>query len=1201
MASIVLSGVTAAIGGMVAGPFGAKFGYALGSIASSAMQPGQNYEVSGSRLADVSVQTSTYGKSIPILFGQSRFAGNVIWSLPIKEHENRSEISGGGKGGGGRRSRVTNIHYTYSATLAIGICEGVIDSIINIWADAKNITNEIDNFRIYVGDESQLPDSIIESYLGVGKTPAYRGLAYIVIEDFPLGDYGNRIPNFTFEVKRKAKSKTNIEEIPVEDRLKAISIIPGSGEFVYDTHVQYKINKDNACAQNGKAKPINMNNLHKKADSLVSLDQLQNTCKNIEWVSPVVGWFTGSLNLSECMVSPGVEFKENLHTTPDEWKVAGKTRKDAHQITLKNGSPIYGGTTSDDSILRYLEELNRRGLKIMFYPMLFVDKLDKPWRGHICGNAEDVERFFNKKGGYNHFILHYARLVKGKVDAFLIGSEFKKITSIRDKDGSYPAVRCFIDLARQVKEILGNDVQVSYAADWSEYHHDDKGYYHMDDLWSSKYIDFVGIDAYFPITENSNEFLNEEEVIDGWDSGELYDYYYEGDKKIDLSPKYALKNIEYWWSNYHFNPGNNKTKWSPKSKKVWFTEFGFPSVDGCTNQPNVFFDPEAFDGGLPKNSKGTIDFHSQRVAINATLKKWEGSDIVENLFLWTWDARPYPSWPSLSSVWGDGLKWDKGHWVNGKFGLSLLGDILYELCKRVGIDESQLDISKIVDVVDGFVLDELTQAQDIINLLAKFYFFDAVETDGKLKFVSSKYIDIYKIDSADLIYHSNKNLMQITRHEERLMPQKLEVIYSDREKSYNQNVSRTENYHTSSNKHSLVSSNIVLSSQLASSKSQSMLQNAWNSRHLYKVMLPFQYIFLKPGDVISIEYNNELHNIKIVSFSVVNNRCLEIEGTSYISGVYDHNYIPARINLSSEMPEECKYVSYILDIPARMGSFKDSHNVYIAIASSIGRFKPASLYISKGDDFSHVADIIEESTIGNVHEMLGEASPSIFDFENSLTVSLISGKLESTSEEKILSGANMAMIGDEIVQFTNAELLSENLYKISGFLRGRMGTEIFVGSHKKGDRFILLDHKVLEVEIPITLLGATNKYSFVSDGEKLEGADQTEFTWYGNILKPLSPVHLSYEHSDTEVKISWFRRTRIGGTLRNNVEALLGEEKELYEVEYSSGDEVISTVKTDSPYATCSRNFFDKLSKIRVYQISSVIGRGFAAELHLEK
>ena len=65
-------------------------------------------------------------------------------------------------------------------------------------------------YRLYKGTEDQNPDPTIESYEGVGSTPAYRGLAYVVIEDFPLANYGNRIPNFTFEVKRKKNANDSL-------------------------------------------------------------------------------------------------------------------------------------------------------------------------------------------------------------------------------------------------------------------------------------------------------------------------------------------------------------------------------------------------------------------------------------------------------------------------------------------------------------------------------------------------------------------------------------------------------------------------------------------------------------------------------------------------------------------------------------------------------------------------------------------------------------------------------------------------------------------------------------------------------------------------------------------------------------------------------------------------------------------------------
>ena len=230
MASIVLSAVGGAMGASLAAPLGGMVGYTLGSMIGGAIDDSfspKSYNLNrGSRLYDLIIQTSNYGKVIPIIYGKCRVAGNVIWSLPIQEHQH-TEATGGK---GGIEPAITSTGYSYTITLAIAICEGKIDSITNIWADAQLLPNIVG--RIYNGDEMQLPDSLIEAHIGVGKTPAYRGLAYIVIENFPLAQYGNRIPNFTFEVKRLAKLTHHRS---VEDMLKAICIIPGSGEFVYDT------------------------------------------------------------------------------------------------------------------------------------------------------------------------------------------------------------------------------------------------------------------------------------------------------------------------------------------------------------------------------------------------------------------------------------------------------------------------------------------------------------------------------------------------------------------------------------------------------------------------------------------------------------------------------------------------------------------------------------------------------------------------------------------------------------------------------------------------------------------------------------------------------------------------------------------------------------------------------------------------------
>jgi hypothetical protein len=168
----------------------------------------------GPRLKDLKMSASTYGAAIPWVFGLTRVPGNMIWSLPIKEHKKKKGL---GKGGSYNQ-------YTYSCTFAMGLCQGPVKAILRVWADGKliydatggtsdpislkqiinggggNTISSKYRLRFYTGDEEQLPDSAIIADKGESNAPAYRGLCYILFDDAPLADFGNRIPQVTAEV-----------------------------------------------------------------------------------------------------------------------------------------------------------------------------------------------------------------------------------------------------------------------------------------------------------------------------------------------------------------------------------------------------------------------------------------------------------------------------------------------------------------------------------------------------------------------------------------------------------------------------------------------------------------------------------------------------------------------------------------------------------------------------------------------------------------------------------------------------------------------------------------------------------------------------------------------------------------------------------------------------------------------------------------
>lgn len=199
---------------------GTAVGWAIGSYVGSLIFKDNEKSKEGPRLDDLSVQMSTYGLPIPKIFGSARVAGNVIWSTNIKETKHKKEYGNDGKGGYSGSAYTT---YTYSVSFAVAVCEGEIAGLGRIWMDdiiyldlRKNvwddedpnntyinlaITDErIEGITVYTGSETQTADPIIESHLGTGEVPAYRGTAYIVFEDLQLGQFGNRIPNVNFEI-----------------------------------------------------------------------------------------------------------------------------------------------------------------------------------------------------------------------------------------------------------------------------------------------------------------------------------------------------------------------------------------------------------------------------------------------------------------------------------------------------------------------------------------------------------------------------------------------------------------------------------------------------------------------------------------------------------------------------------------------------------------------------------------------------------------------------------------------------------------------------------------------------------------------------------------------------------------------------------------------------------------------------------------
>lgn len=192
-------------------------GFVLGSLAGNALFPTQLPGQSGPRLSDNQTTTSILGSPVPIVFGTAAVAGTFMWLAKVVETQTTQHS--GGKGA----PEQSNTTFSYTQSVAIGLCEGPITGVSRIWENGKLVYDSraqlpgestdtysaritaaglyAAGFTLHLGDETQTADATIEAVEGFGNVPAFRGLAYIVYPNRKLSqDQGLRHPAFRFEI-----------------------------------------------------------------------------------------------------------------------------------------------------------------------------------------------------------------------------------------------------------------------------------------------------------------------------------------------------------------------------------------------------------------------------------------------------------------------------------------------------------------------------------------------------------------------------------------------------------------------------------------------------------------------------------------------------------------------------------------------------------------------------------------------------------------------------------------------------------------------------------------------------------------------------------------------------------------------------------------------------------------------------------------
>jgi len=1093
-------------------------GFSIGSaLFGSLFAEDQNTTVEGPRIDDLSVQTSAYGKPIPIIYGAFRAAGNIIWmeNNQIKETKNVQTQEQGGKGGPSRTQ--TQITYTYSASFALSIAEGPIDGVRRVWADSVLIADNSDTATletiyngaildqpatggnissiggagevgefgriiVYKGDKNQKPNPRIQA--DQPDTPAYRGTAYLLFEDLQLERFGNRLPQITVEV-----------------------LVGGDGQ----------------C--------MRFFDLAKEFDS-VGFSIKEGVITNIE----------------------------NITINPTSDNFGTLSYYDLITYDLQDGSQLYKERV----------------------PLTLLETNDSdPFIERLVGTST---------------IMHHVP------DRSAYNRENSWIW-----EGSSGGVLGF------VKEPADQDSGV-YSGSPEQIQRNLANFPMVDGTYCDGFI--YGVGAYDPPNEPSNSLFfgkwrspdNPNRVTGAVLSSELLAYADKYTYQAEFGDT-SLQNLVISESDGQVFIARQNVIVMPDMEDSGLApikSWSVPNLKGLRQFAifgNILMGVDASRGG------GNQDFLTLwRLNDNGTVTEvCQGTEEV------SFGRGPIKVSSRLALV---GNKLVGVGPFYGQDGI-LLADILDDLCGRANITPNT---SAITETCRGYAVTKPMSVSSAIGALRPVFRFDGVEVDYTLEFKPRELSAIRTLTEQDIgVIESNSEplILSQERTPDVFLPRRIRIRYIDQDRDYEQGTQYAGRIVTNSEEIKQIDAAVVMVANEAAKTADIVLKELWTRRQSYQFNISMDHVDLMPGDVVNLETDEVNTTVRIQSIDD------GIPGIRKIEGVVDGAFIYSSNNegetggaIAPAVPRNPGPTQLaLLDIPLLRDN-DDGTGFYIAAGNVLSGWGGANVFETDfTNSFDQIVAFFDPALIGSVQtQLIEDPLTTTWDESQDIIVGIPQGSLESKTEEEVLNGANLAAIkavgGWELIQFVNVTDNGDGTFTISKILRGRLGTEWATDRHSDGDKFVLIksDGSTRRHPKNIAAIGEKFGYKAVSFGLGFSDAPLRTLDFESVGQKPWSPVHIEGTRDGSDnLDITWVRRARYGGEWRNGFDIPNTEATEEYEIDILDGNgnvvRTLTSTATSVTYtATDQTTDFGSTQAsidVKIYQISDVVGRGYAGEATL--
>ena len=389
--------------------------------------------------------------------------------------------------------------------------------------------------------------------------------------------------------------------------------------------------------------------------------------------------------------------------------------------------------------------------------------------------------------------------------------------------------------------------------------------------------------------------------------------------------------------------------------------------------------------------------------------------------------------------------------------------------------------------------------------------------------------------------------LPIERRSASTIPETLSITYYEPSRDYQQGVQRARR-DGGARRDAKIELPVVLTPEAAKQIAEAQLDRIWAGRVAAQVRLPWRRLDLVPGQRVVVAGSPAHWRVSAVNLDrmVVEADLVRLSEGGHVVAQAD----PGRSLIQSdELHGPTTF--HLIDLPPIDADVASGPRLVVAAAGVSTGWRSAALLISidGGLSWQEAGATAASAIFGTAIAALGVGDACLIDEANNVDVVLLNDAmtLGNVDAAGLDAQRNLAMLGNELIQFRSAIPLGQNRYRLSGLYRGRRGTEWAMASHNIGERFVLIEADTLaSLAVPAAPLQLMVMAVGIGDGDT---PPVETLTNPGQAVMPIAPVQLrSKRLGGDDVRFNWVRRSRDGWRWVDTVDAPLAEEQERYRV-----------------------------------------------------